>query len=46
VGLSYWVFDVYLRRRLKGDTEDQARHAVESALRQSEEWRNKHRTQG
>jgi hypothetical protein len=46
VGLSYWVFDVYFRRRLKGDTEDQARQAVESALRQSEEWRAKHRAQG
>jgi hypothetical protein len=43
-GLSVWVFDVYLRRRLKGDTEEEARKAVETALKQSDEWRSKHRS--
>jgi hypothetical protein len=41
-GISVWVFDVYLRRRLRGDTEDQARKAVETAIKASDEWRVKH----
>jgi hypothetical protein len=44
-GLSNWVFDVYVRRRLKGDTEDQARKAIETAIKDSDEWRTKHRAQ-
>jgi hypothetical protein len=43
-GLSVWVFDVYLRRRLRGDNEEDARKAVETALKRSDEWRNKHRS--
>ena len=43
-GLSVWVFDVYLRRRLSGDSEEDARKAVETALKRSEEWRTKHRS--
>lgn len=43
-GLSVWIFDVYLRRRLKGDTEEQARQAIEKTVKQSEEWRTKHRS--
>jgi hypothetical protein len=43
-GLSAWVFEVYLRSRLKGLTEDQAREAIVNAIRQSDEWRAKHRT--
>jgi hypothetical protein len=42
-GLSVWIFDVYLRRRLKGDTEEQARQAIETTVKQSDEWRAKHR---
>src|SRR5437660_3253138 len=42
-GLGAWVFDVYLRQRLKGDTEEQARQAIETAIRESDEWRVKHR---
>jgi hypothetical protein len=45
-GLSVWVFDVYLRRRLRGDSDDQARKAVESAIRESDEWRVKHPGRG
>ena len=41
-GLSVWVFDVYLRRRLQGDTEEQARAAIVSAIRDSAEWKQKH----
>jgi hypothetical protein len=43
-GLSAWVFEVYLRSRLKGLTEEQAREALVNAIRQSDEWRAKHRT--
>jgi len=42
-GIRVWVFDVYLRRRLKGDSEEQARRAVEDGIKQSDEWRAKHR---
>jgi hypothetical protein len=45
-GLSTWVFEVYLRNRLRGLTEEQARASVEKMIRQSDEWRTKHRTQG
>ena len=41
-GLSVWVFDVYLRHRLKGEPEEQARQAVVDAIKQSDEWRVKH----
>ena len=41
-GLSVWVFDVYLRHRLKGEPEEQARQAVVDAIKQSDEWRAKH----
>jgi hypothetical protein len=43
-GLSAWVFEVYLRSRLNGLNEEQARDAVVRAIRQSDEWRAKHRT--
>lgn len=43
-GLSAWVFEVYLRTRLKGFSEDQARQAVVDAIKRSDEWRAKHRT--
>lgn len=42
-GLSVWIFDVYIRRRLEGDTEEQARAAVEAAIKESQEWKTKHR---
>jgi hypothetical protein len=41
-GISAWVFDVYLRNRLRGMSEDQARQTVEDAIKQSDEWRVKH----
>jgi hypothetical protein len=43
-GIGMWVFDVYLRNRLKGQGEEQARRTVEDAIKQSDEWRTKHRT--
>ena len=41
-GISVWVFDVYLRHRLKGEPEEQARRAVVDAIKKSDEWRAKH----
>jgi hypothetical protein len=44
-GISAWVFDVYLRNRLKGLSEEQARQAIEKQIKASDEWKQKHRTQ-
>ena len=41
-GISTWILAVYLESRLKGRTEAEAKQAVETAIRQSEEWRSKH----
>ena len=41
-GISTWILDVYTASRLKGRTDAEAKQAVESAIRQSEEWRVKH----
>jgi len=41
-GISAWVFEVYLRNRLKGLSEEQSRQAIEKLIKQSEEWRTKH----
>ena len=41
-GISAWVFDVYLRHRLRGEPEEQARQTVVDAIKQSDEWRAKH----
>jgi hypothetical protein len=44
-GISTWILGMYLGNRLRGQTEAQARQAVESAIRQSDEWRTKHKGQ-
>jgi hypothetical protein len=41
-GIGYWMFDVYLRNRLKGQTEAEAQSAIEIAIKRSDEWRAKH----
>jgi len=41
-GISTWILSVYTASRLKGRTDAEAKQAVESAIRQSEEWRLKH----
>jgi len=38
-GIAHWVFDVYLRDRLRGRTETLAQQAVEEAIKRSDEWR-------
>ncbi len=40
--ISTWVFDVYLTARVSGASEDDARHAVEAAIRDSDEWKRVH----
>jgi hypothetical protein len=42
VGIGAWIFDVYLRHRLQGDTDEQSRDAVVNGIKQSPEWRGKH----
>ena len=46
VGISNWVFDVYLRDRLNGMTEAEAEAHVKDAIQKSDEWRTKHPAQG
>jgi hypothetical protein len=41
-GISTWILGVYVSGRLKGQSEAQARQAVEDGIRQSDEWRSKH----
>jgi hypothetical protein len=43
-GIAHWVFDVYLRNRLRGRTPMQAQEAVEAAIKRTDEWRSKHQT--
>lgn len=45
-GIGFWVFEVFLRNRLKGMSEEQARQSIEQAIKQSDEWRTKHSKQG
>jgi hypothetical protein len=42
VGIGAWIFDVYLRHRLQGASDDQAREAIVTTIKQSVEWRAKH----
>ena len=37
-----WVFDVYLRARVGGATEEAARKSLEEAIRGTDEWRRVH----
>lgn len=40
--IGAWIFDVYLHERVAGKTEEQARQAIEDAIRSSDEWRKVH----
>lgn len=40
--IGAWIFDVYLNERVAGKTEQQARQAIEDAIRSSDEWRRVH----
>ena len=41
-GIGAWLFDVYLAARLTGADDAAARKKVTDAIRQSDEWRQKH----
>jgi hypothetical protein len=41
-GIAHWAVDVYLRDRLGGRTEVEAKQVVEAAIRKSDEWRARH----
>jgi hypothetical protein len=43
VGIGAWVFDYYLPERRRGKTEEDARQAVETAIKRSDEWRSLHK---
>jgi hypothetical protein len=45
-GLTTWVFDLYLRLRLQGVSEAEARRAVEDAIKATGEWRTRHTRAG
>jgi hypothetical protein len=42
-GISAWIFDGYLRNRLRGLTEGEAEARVVAEIMKSDEWRTKHR---
>lgn len=41
-GLAAWIFDVFLNRRLRGESVEAARAAYVHDIRQSVEWQQKH----
>jgi len=41
-GLGAWLFDVYLAERFNGASDEAARQTIIDAIRQSDEWRQKH----
>lgn len=41
-GIGVWIYGVYLPHRLKGESDEKARQAIETAIKRSEEWRGKH----
>lgn len=40
--ITVWIFDVYLRARIEGKSEEEARQAVLDTIRGTDEWRRKH----
>jgi hypothetical protein len=41
-GIAVWLFNTYVRERLGGATEQEARLAVTEHVQRSDEWRAKH----
>lgn len=41
-GIAAWVLDVYLASRIAGRTQEEARQAYINAIRNSQEWKEKH----
>lgn len=40
--IGVWILDVYLKARIEGATEDEARQRVMDSIKGTEEWRRKH----
>lgn len=40
--IGVWILDVYLKARIEGATEEQARQRVMDNIKATEEWRKKH----
>jgi hypothetical protein len=40
--IGTWVLDVYMRARIDGKTDQEARQAIADAIKGSDEWRQKH----
>lgn len=40
--IGVWLFDVYLKARIAGQSDDEARRAVSDAIRNTDEWRRAH----
>ena len=43
-GIGAWGFDFFLSRRLKGESEESVIKAIETTIKQSDEWKLKHKT--
>lgn len=40
--IGTWVLDVYMKARIEGKSDAEARHAIADAIKGSDEWRRKH----
>jgi hypothetical protein len=40
--IGTWILDVYMRARIEGKTDAEARQAITGAIKGSDEWRSKH----
>ena len=40
--IGAWLFDVYLKARIAGQSDEEARRAVSDAIRNTDEWRQAH----
>lgn len=40
--IGTWILDVYLRARIEGKSEAEARRSITDAIQGSDEWRRKH----
>lgn len=40
--IGTWILDVYLKARLEGQSDSDARQAIADAIKGSDEWRRKH----
>ena len=40
--IGTWVLDVYMRARIEGKSDEEARQSIAEAIKGSDEWRRKH----